>query len=132
MTEENLLLSEEDEVKVFKLVTGEEIVTRVTKASEQFFVIEVPLEIRYNSIEQRLFLSRWKMGSDYSKVMTLSGYSIVSVSGPDSNILENYIQYKDKLIESLTSDDTDEEEPDPEPEHEQIILNTDEDTPTIH
>jgi len=132
MTEENLLLSEEDEVKVFKLVTGEEIVTRVTKASEQFFVIEVPLEIRYNSIEQRLFLSRWKMGSDYSKVMTLSGYSIVSVSGPDSNVLENYIQYKDKLIESLTSDDTDEEEPDPEPEHEQIILNTDEDTPTIH
>lgn len=132
MTEEDLILNEEDEVKVFKLVTGEEIVTRVTKASEQFFVIEIPLEIRYNSIEQRLFLSRWKMGSDYSKVMTLSGYSIVSVSGPDSNVLENYIQYKDKLIESLTSDDTDEEEPDPEPEHEQIILNTDEDTPTIH
>lgn len=132
MTEEDLLLSEEDEVKVFKLVTGEEIVTRVTKASEQFFVIEVPLEIRYNSIEQRLFLSRWKMGSDYSKVMTLSSYSIVSVSGPDSNVLENYIQYKDKLVESLTSDDTYEEEPEPEPEHEQIILNTDEDTPTIH
>ena len=72
-------LSEEDTVKVFKLVTGEEIVTRVADTTDQFFVIEIPLEIRYNSVEQRLFLSRWKMGADYSKVMTLS---LIHISEP--------------------------------------------------
>ena len=122
-------LSEEDTVKVFKLVTGEEIVTRVADTTDQFFVIEIPLEIRYNSVEQRLFLSRWKMGADYSKVMTLAGSAIVSVSGPEEIVLENYFEYRKQLVKSLT------EENEPEPgqeEHEQIVLDLEEETPTFH
>lgn len=123
-------VNEEDTVKVFKLVTGEEIVTRVADTTEQFFVIEIPLEIRYNSVEQRLFLSRWKMGADYSKVMTLAGSAIVSVSGPEEIVLENYFEYRKQLVKSLTE----ENEPEPgEEEHEQIVLNNlEEDTPTLH
>jgi hypothetical protein len=123
-------VKEEDTVKVFKLITGEEIVTRVADTTEQFFVIEIPLEIRYNSVEQRLFLSRWKMGADYSKVMTLAGSAIVSVSGPEEIVLENYFEYRKQLVKSLTE----ENEPEPgEEEHEQIVLNNlEEDTPTLH
>ena len=128
MTEE-IEVTEEDTVKVFKLVTGEEIVTRVADTTEQFFVIEIPLEIRYNSVEQRLFLSRWKMGADYSKVMTLAGSAIVSVSGPEEIVLENYFEYRKQLVKSLTE----ENEPEPgEEEHEQIILDIEEETPTVH
>lgn len=123
-------VNEEDTVKVFKLITGEEIVTRVADTTEQFFVIEIPLEIRYNSVEQRLFLSRWKMGADYSKVMTLAGSAIVSVSGPEEIVLENYFEYRKQLVKSLTE----ENEPEPgEEEHEQIVLNNlEKDTPTFH
>ena len=128
MTEE-IEVTEEDTVKVFKLVTGEEIVTRVADTTEQFFVIEIPLEIRYNSVEQRLFLSRWKMGADYSKVMTLAGSAIVSVSGPEEIVLENYFEYRKQLVKSLTE----ENEPEPgEEEHEQIVLDLEEETPTLH
>lgn len=126
---EEIETNEEDNVKVFKLVTGEEIVTRVADTTDQFFVIEIPLEIRYNSVEQRLFLSRWKMGSDYSKVMTLAGSAIVSVSGPEEIVLENYFEYRKQLVKSLT------EENEPEPgqeEHEQIVLDLEEETPTFH
>lgn len=123
-------VNEEDTVKVFKLITGEEIVTRVADTTEQFFVIEIPLEIRYNSVEQRLFLSRWKMGADYSKVMTLAGSAIVSVSGPEEIVLENYFEYRKQLVKSLTE----ENKPEPgEEEHEQIVLNNlEKDTPTFH
>lgn len=129
MTEE-VEVNEEDTVKVFKLITGEEIVTRVADTTEQFFVIEIPLEIRYNSVEQRLFLSRWKMGADYSKVMTLAGSAIVSVSGPEEIVLENYFEYRKQLVKSLTEAN----EPEPgEEEHEQIVLNNlEEDIPTFH
>ena len=127
MTEE-VEVNEEDTVKVFKLITGEEIVTRVADTTEQFFVI--PLEIRYNSVEQRLFLSRWKMGADYSKVMTLAGSAIVSVSGPEEIVLENYFEYRKQLVKSLTEPN----EPEPgEEEHEQIVLNNlEKDVPTFH
>ena len=129
MTEE-VEVNEEDTVKVFKLITGEEIVTRVADTTDQFFVIEIPLEIRYNSVEQRLFLSRWKMGADYSKVMTLAGSAIVSVSGPEEIVLENYFEYRKQLVKSLTEAN----EPEPgEEEHEQIVLNNlEEDVPTFH
>jgi len=129
MTEE-VEVNEEDTVKVFKLITGEEIVTRVADTTEQFFVIEIPLEIRYNSVEQRLFLSRWKMGADYSKVMTLAGSAIVSVSGPEEIVLENYFEYRKQLVKSLIEAN----EPEPgEEEHEQIVLNNlEEDIPTFH
>jgi hypothetical protein len=122
-------LSEEETVKVFKLITGEEIVTRVAKTTENFFVIEIPLEIRYNSVEQRLFLSRWKMGADYSKVMTLAGSAIVSVSSPEDLVLENYFSYREQLVKSLAGE-VDEDET--EEEHEQIILDVEEETPTVH
>jgi len=129
MTEE-VEVNEEDIVKVFKLITGEEIVTRVADTTDQFFVIEIPLEIRYNSVEQRLFLSRWKMGADYSKVMTLAGSAIVSVSGPEEIVLENYFEYRKQLVKSLTEPN----EPEPgEEEHEQIVLNNlEKDAPTFH
>lgn len=122
-------LSEEETVKVFKLITGEEIVTRVAKTTENFFVIEIPLEIRYNSVEQRLFLSRWKMGADYSKVMTLAGSAIVSVSSPEDLVLENYFSYREQLVKSLAGE-VDEDET--EEEHEQIVLDIEEETPTVH
>jgi len=120
---------EEDIVKVFKLITGEEIVTRVAETTENFFVIEIPLEICYNSLEKRLFLSRWKMGADYSKVMTLAGSAIVSVSGPEEIVLEHYFEYRDKLVKSLTEEI---DNADNKSEDEQIFINSKEGSTTFH
>ena len=115
---------EEDLPKVFKLVTGEEIITTVARVTDHYFMIETPLEIRYNSMKQSLFLTRWKFGSDYSKVMTLSGQAIVSVSSADDAVLENYLEYRRQLVEG----NTESEETQPQTEY----LIDEEDTPTFH
>ena len=119
---------EDERPRVFKLITGEEIVTTVIRTDEHYFIIEVPLEIRYNSIKQSMFLTKWMFGADYSKVMTLAGASVVSVSTPEDIVTENYVEYRRQLIESML-DETEEE---PKEEYEQINIETDEDTPTFH
>ena len=117
---------EDERPRVFKLITGEEIVTTVVRTDDHYFIIEVPLEIRYNSIKQSMFLTKWMFGADYSKVMTLAGTSIVSVSTPEDIVSENYAEYRRQLIEGIL------EEEDTKKEYEQINIETDEDTPTFH
>jgi hypothetical protein len=119
---------EDDRPRVFKLITGEEIVTTVIRTDDTFFVIEVPLEIRYNSVKQSLFLTKWMFGADYSKVMTLAGASIVSVSTPEDIVSENYAEYRKQLIESMLE----EKEEESKEEYAQINIEADEDTPTLH
>ena len=119
---------EDDRPRVFKLITGEEIVTTVIRTDDNYFIIEVPLEIRYNSIKQSLFLTKWMFGADYSKVMTLAGASIVSVSTPENIVTENYFEYRRQLIEGLME----EQESESKEEYAQINIETDEDTPTFH
>ena len=116
---------EDERPRVFKLITGEEIVTTVVRTDDHYFIIEVPLEIRYNSIKGSMFLTKWMFGADYSKVMTLSGTSIVSVSTPEDIVSENYVEYRRQLIESMLEEGTKEE-------YAQINIETDEDTPTFH
>jgi hypothetical protein len=99
----------EDTPKVFKLITGEEIITVVAGTTDNYFMIEVPLEIRFNSIKQSLFLTRWKFGANYSKAMTLAGGAVVSVSEPEDIVIENYFSYRKQLAEELFApEDTDE------------------------
>ena len=117
---------EDERPRVFKLITGEEIVTTVVRTDDHYFIIEVPLEIRYNSIKQSMFLTKWMFGADYSKVMTLAGTSIVSVSTPEDIVSENYVEYRRQLIEGIL------EEEDTKKEYEQINIETDEDTTTFH
>ena len=117
---------EDERPRVFKLITGEEIIATVAKTDTSYFIIEVPLEIRYNSIKQSMFLTKWMFGADYSKVMTLAGTSIVSVSAPEDIVSENYVEYRRQLIESML------EEEDTKGEYAQINIETDEDTPTFH
>ena len=119
---------EDDRPRVFKLITGEEIVTTVIRTDDHYFIIEVPLEIRYNSVKQSLFLTKWMFGADYSKVMTLAGASIVSVSTPEDIVTENYFEYRRKLIEGLME----EQESESKDEYSQVNIETDEDTPTLH
>ena len=118
---------EDDHPRVFKLITGEEIVTTVIRTDDSYFIIEVPLEIRYNSIKQSLFLTKWMFGADYSKVMTLAGASIVSVSAAEDIVSENYAEYRRQLVEGIIDKKEDTTE-----EYEQINIETDEDTPTLH
>ena len=119
---------EDERPRVFKLVTGEEIVTTVIRTDDQYFIIEVPLEIRYNSIKQSLFLTKWMFGADYSKVMTLSGSSIISVSTPEDIVSENYAEYRKQLIKGLLEETEDANKE----EYSQMDIESDEDTPTFH
>lgn len=105
MTEDSL----HNNPKVFKLITGEEIITTVVDTKDNFFMIEVPLEIRFNSIKQSLFLTRWKFGANYTKVMTLSGGSVVSVSEPEDLVLENYYAYREQLTSEYFNKDPEDE-----------------------
>ena len=116
---------EDDHPRVFKLVTGEEIVTTVVRTDDMYFIIEVPLEIRYNSIKGSMFLTKWIIGGDYTRVMTLSGTSVVSVSTPEDFVTENYNEYRRRLIEGLMEEQESESK-------EQLYTNIDEDTPTFH
>ena len=118
---------EDERPRVFKLITGEEIVTTVIRTDDSYFIIEVPLEIRYNSIKQSLFLTKWMFGADYSKVMTLAGASIVSVSAAEDIVSENYAEYRRQLVEGIIDKKEDTTE-----EYEQSNIETDEDTPTLH
>jgi hypothetical protein len=118
---------EDERPRVFKLITGEEIVTTVVRTDDSYFIIEVPLEIRYNSVKQSLFLTKWMFGADYSKVMTLAGASIVSVSAAEDFVSENYAEYRRQLVEGIIDKKEDTKE-----EYEQINIETDEDTPTLH
>ena len=118
---------EDERPRVFKLITGEEIVTTVVRTDDSYFIIEVPLEIRYNSVKQSLFLTKWMFGADYSKVMTLAGASIVSVSAAEDIVTENYAEYRRQLVEGIIDKKEDTTE-----EYEQINIETDEDTPTLH
>lgn len=106
MTEDPL----QNNPKVFKLITGEEIITTVVDTKDNFFMIEVPLEIRFNSIKQSLFLTRWKFGANYTKVMTLSGGSVVSVSEPEDLVLENYYAYREQLTSEYFNKNPEDEE----------------------
>ena len=106
MTEDSL----QNNPKVFKLITGEEIITTVVDTKDNFFMIEVPLEIRFNSMKQSLFLTRWKFGANYTKVMTLSGGSVVSVSEPEDLVLENYYTYREQLTSEYFNKDPEDEE----------------------
>jgi len=117
---------EEDEPKVFKLITGEEIITTVARVTDHYFMIEVPLEIRYNSIKQSLFLTKWMFGSDYSKVMTLSGTAIVSVSSAEGIVVENYFEYRRQMTEEMIEE--------AEQEHKEMHTDLDEEDvpPTFH
>ena len=119
---------EDDRPKVFKLITGEEIVTTVIRTDDHYFIIEVPLEIRYNSIKQSMFLTKWMFGADYAKVMTLSGTSVVSVSTPEDIVTEHYAEYRRQLIEGII----DKEEDESKEEDSQVNIESDEDTPTLH
>lgn len=119
---------EDDRPKVFKLITGEEIVTTVIRTDDHYFIIEVPLEIRYNSIKQSMFLTKWMFGADYAKVMTLSGTSVVSVSTPEDIVTEHYAEYRRQLIEGII----DKEEDESKEEYSQVNIESDEDTPTLH
>lgn len=123
---------EEPTPRVFKLITGEEIVTTVTRTDEHYFVVEVPLEIRYNSIKGSLFLSKWMVGADYSKVMTLSGASIISVSAAEQLVVDNYYTYREELVKSLSESDDDLDEENEEEYNEILLEESDEDTPTYH
>jgi hypothetical protein len=59
--------------------------------------------------------------------MTLSGTSIVSVSAAEDIVSENYAEYRRQLVEGIIDKKEDTTE-----EYEQINIETDEDTPTLH
>ena len=124
-TEETDVNYDEEGPKVFKLTTGEEIITTVTRTTEHYFVIEVTLEIRFNTMKGSLYLTKWKFGADYSKVMTLAGSSVVSVSVPEPVVVENYFEFRKGFIEHLSVQE--------EEEYEQIEVNlVEDDSPTLH
>lgn len=93
-----------DAPRIFKLTSGEEIITYISKVTDVYFVIEFPLEIRYNPENHSVYLSKWCLGSDYAKMMTLSGGAVMSVSAPSEVILKNYISF----IERVTEEDDEE------------------------
>ena len=63
--------------KVFKLISGEEIVATINRTTDNQFLIEMPLEIKYNPDDSSVYLTKWCLGTDYTTVMTLSSHSII-------------------------------------------------------
>ena len=70
------------------------------------------------------------VGADYSKVMTLAGASVVSVSAAEQLVVDNYYTYREEMVKSLSESIVDD---DNEEEYNEILLEeSDDDTPTYH
>ena len=72
------------------------------------------------------------VGADYSKVMTLAGASVVSVSAAEQLVVDNYYTYREEMVKSLSEFIVDEDDEDQEEYNEILLEESDDDTPTYH
>lgn len=78
-----------EEIKVIKLLSGEEIVARINDVeSENIISLDQPYIVQLN--DEGLALFQWLLAADYLEPVNISALSIVSISNPKEKILEGY------------------------------------------
>jgi hypothetical protein len=95
--------------KVFKLISGEEIVATINRTTDNQFLIEMPLEIKYNPDDSSVYLTKWCLGTDYTTVMTLSSHSIISAGTPSDVVYDNYKKFTEVVLKGGLDNDIDDD-----------------------
>ena len=81
----------ENEVKVLKLITGEDIVTMITEGKGESVILENPLKIGYNSDEPlSISLGLWTVTAKTDHIIMESKH-ILAILEPTSQTIENYL-----------------------------------------
>lgn len=78
-----------NEIKVIKFVSGEEIVARI-QLSEPDSVVSLSSPYVVQLSEEGLSLFPWILAADYSEHVNVSAISIVSIANPKEKIIEGY------------------------------------------
>jgi len=92
----------DEEIKVIKLLSGEEIVARINDIdSETIISLDQPYIVQFN--DEGLALFQWIIAADYLEPVNISALSIVSISNPKEKILEGYHRIVRADIVSETS-----------------------------
>ena len=80
------------EIKVIKLITGEELVAETEKVDDGVFIKEAA--IIFSNSPGKLFLGTWLPYTDAQDGLVLPNYAIMLVLNPDKNMREYYINWK--------------------------------------
>jgi hypothetical protein len=81
----------ENEVKVLKLITGEDIVTMITEGKGESVILENPLKIGYNSDEPlSISLGLWTVTAKTDHIIMESKH-ILAILEPVAQTIENYL-----------------------------------------
>ncbi len=76
------------DIKVIKLITGEELVAQAKKVDDGVFVKETA--IIFSNSPGKLFLGTWLPYTDAPDGTTIPNYAIMLVLNPDKNMKEYY------------------------------------------
>lgn len=80
------------EIKVIKLITGEELVAEAEQIEEGIFVKNTA--IIFSNSPGKLFLGTWLPYTDAQDGAVLPNYVVMLVLNPDKNMREYYINWK--------------------------------------
>lgn len=76
------------EIKVIKLITGEELVSQTKKVDDGIFIKETA--IIFSNSPGKLFLGSWLPYTDAPEGTILPDYAVMLVLNPDKNMKEYY------------------------------------------
>ena len=81
----------ENEVKVLKLITGDEIVAMMTARENESVILENPMKIRWDATDpKRISLELWSVVATTDQI-TLESKNILAILEPTSQTIENYL-----------------------------------------
>ena len=85
------------DIKVIKLITGEELVTQAEITDDGVFVKETA--IIFSNSPGKLFLGSWLPYTDAPEGMTIPNYAIMLILNPDKNMREYYTNWSNTAKE---------------------------------
>ena len=102
-----------EEIKVIKFVSGEEIVARIKDGNPETDIgLSNPYVVQLS--EEGVALFPWILSADYTEIVNVSTLAIVSIANPKEKIIEGYntvvktdiveetaLDFEDELYESM-------------------------------
>jgi hypothetical protein len=93
-------MNENDNIKVIKLVTGEEVVARIKDGPDNIVSLDSPYIVQLN--EEGIALFPWILTAKSSELVNIAPLSVVSIANPKEKIIQGYKEViKDDVVEDV-------------------------------
>jgi hypothetical protein len=123
-----------DEVYAFQLTSGIQVIGRILKIDDLFFLVANPFEMMY-SLDQagnnRLYFSRWLPFNKPSYEVVIFNSGVEAMTKADTNFVAYYEQ-KIKQFDKLAKGDVDEYDPHDEESEEKPVKAPTKGNTTVH